>query len=242
MRNDVIGVASLTNQESEDSFENLDGYPAVFNGVISVGSFGPDGAVMLDYLGSPSTSAWVDVVAPGVQMLIQGSGGNWTDTSIGEGNSFATPIVAGNLALAIQKYPEATHDQVIQSLIHNTGSKPHELARDTTFGYGIVDTISLLAADPTQYEDVNPLLDPLETIEGPFFEDVYSTAATASPSPSASEEAATPSPQDPDEDIDGSSPGWLLYALLGGGLILIVVIVVIVAAVKSSTKKTSPQS
>jgi len=247
MRKHVIVVASLTNRDSEDFFKTLDGFPAGSNGVIGVGSFGPGGDIMLDINGDPSSSPWVDVVAPGVQMLNQGTEASWTDYVIGQGNSFATPIVAGNLALAIQKYPNATHDQIIQSLIHNTGSKPHELEFDSKnqYGYGMVDTISLLAADPTQYEDVNPLLNKKESsnsLSGPSFDEVYGAAPTASPSPTASAPTdVTAAPVDPGEGA--GSPAWLLLALVGGGLVFILIVVaVIVVAVKSSNKKAGPQA
>ncbi|NTV38480.1 MAG: S8 family serine peptidase [Demequinaceae bacterium] len=249
MRNDVIVVASLKNQTSStDLLENADGFPAQNNGVIGVGSFAPGGAVMLDGFGEPSASSVTDVVAPGVQMLIQGSESNWTDTVISQGNSFAAPIVSGNLALAIQKYPDATHDQIIQSLIHNTGTEPHELTYDldNRYGYGTVNTIMLLSTDPTQYEDVNPLLNKREASEsdfGPSFDEVYGDAPTASPSASASADPASPAPQDPGADTDTGSPAWLLLALVGGGLLLVLIVVaVIVVAVKSSNKKAGPQA
>lgn len=243
MRNDVIVVAALNNQNSDDFFKNLDGYPAVNNGVIGVGSFGPGGGVMLDFDGEPLSSTYVDVVAPGVQMLSQGTDKGWTDYVIAQGNSFATPIVAGNLALAIQKYPDATHDQIIQSLIHNTGTEPHELTYDLDhrYGYGTVNTIMLLSTDPTQYEDVNPLLDPSVPsgdLDGPSFDEVYATD-TASPSPSASATqdptSATPTPGN---TADNGSPAWLLLALVGGAILLVLIVAaVIIVAVKSSNNK-----
>jgi subtilisin family serine protease len=244
LRNGVIVVGGLNNQDSADIFENLPGYPAVSNGVVSVASFGPDGDVMLNFDGEPSISSVTDVVAPGVQMLIQGSSANWTDTSIGQGNSFATPIVTGNLALAIQKYPDATSNQVIQSLIHNTGTEPHELVYDSSnhYGYGTVNTIMLLSTDPTQYEDVNPLLNPsIESgmRQGPSVEEVYG-APTASPSPSASDEPSPPASDAPGEDTDTGSPEWLLLALVGGGLALIlIVIAIIIVTIKSSNNKST---
>lgn len=246
-RNGVIVVGALNNQDSADFFENLDEYPAVANGVVSVGAFGPDGDVMLNFNGEPSITSNRDVVAPGVQMLVQGSTANWTDTSIIQGTSLATPIVSGNLALAIQKYPDATSNQILQSLIHNTGTSTHEPVRDSKnqYGYGVVDTITLLAADPTQYEDVNPFLDPSVESgmrQGPSVDEVYGTAPTASPSPSASAEPSPSATDDPGEDTDTGSPAWLPLALIGGGLILIVVIAIIIVAVKSSNNKAVPHN
>jgi hypothetical protein len=56
MRHDVIVVAALNNQDSEDIFESLEGHPAGNNGVIGVGAFGPGGDVMLAIDGEPATS------------------------------------------------------------------------------------------------------------------------------------------------------------------------------------------
>ena len=66
--------------------------------------------------------------------------------------------MTGNIALALQKFPEATSNQILQAVIRNTGSEPHPLAFTDTFGYGVVVTQTLLASDPTQYPDVNPLI------------------------------------------------------------------------------------
>lgn len=243
MRHGVIVVASLKNHDSQDLTENFDGLPAINNGVIGVGAFGHGVVVPTGADGQPSTSAYVDVVAPGMNILIQGSSTDWHAFSTSQGTSMATPITAGNIALAIQKYPDATHNQIIQSLIRNTGAGPHELSWDTTLGYGIVDTISLLAADPAQYEDVNPLLSKEATVVGPTWEQVMGTeSASPSPSPSPTASAApTGSPVDP--ATDSSSPGWLLFALVGGGVLLIIIVgAIVIVAVKSKNRDKKGES
>ena len=246
MRHDVIVVASLKNQDSQDFLENDDGNPARNNGVIGVGSFGPDGEVMLDAFGEPSTSDFVDVVAPGVQMLIQGSETDWRASSISQGNSFAAPIVSGNLALAIQKYPDATHNQIMWSMISNTGASAHELLFDSKgqYGFGIVDTISFLAVDPTQYKDVHPFLakGTTDIFDGPSFDDIYGDQATASPSPSTSGDPTPTATQHTDDPAgDSTGPNWLLIGLIGGGLILIGgIIAIIIVLAKSSPKNAGP--
>jgi subtilisin family serine protease len=60
--------------------------------------------------------------------------------TIGDGTSYATPIIAGLLAMVKRKYPVATGNQLIQTLIRNTGTGNHSPARDAEgeVGYGLV--------------------------------------------------------------------------------------------------------
>lgn len=70
----------------------------------------------------------------------------------------------------MQKYPDATGNQMIQSLLHNTGSEDHPLEFDANdgFGYGTASLTRVLAADPLQYPDESSLLDKrLSTAVGP---------------------------------------------------------------------------
>lgn len=239
MRKGVIVVAALENQNSDNLLDYYDGYPSMNNGVLGVGAFDKDGKVLINGSGSPSSSGFVDVVAPGGDILVQGTETDWKVSTIGKGNSAATAITSGNLALAIQKNPNATHNQIIQSLIHNTGTKPHELVFDTKdqYGYGKVDTISLLAADPTEYEDVNPLL--LEKPQfniGPTRDDVYGDPS-ASPSPPASADAsAAPTATATADPAPSEGSSSMMWILIGGGVLLIVVIGVGIAIAIAASK------
>ena len=59
------------------------------------------------------------------------------------------------LALARQKWPDATANQILQVLTH-TGLNPnHEWNKYT--GYGAVNPSALVNTDPSQYPDENPL-------------------------------------------------------------------------------------
>jgi len=249
MRHDVIVVAALNNQSTGDIMADLDMYPAISNGVVSVGSFGPGGGgVMRDFYGDPNHSPFVDVVAPGVQVLLQGSPTSWDDVLMGQGNSFATPIVAGNLALAIQKYPDATHNQIIQSLIRTTGTEPHELTYDADgfYGYGTVDTIMLLSTDPTQYEDVNPLLstDSKEiAYRGPSVRQVYGDQGESSKpaelvlsdsvTTAGGEGASTAS------ESGSSATPTLILGLVGLALGVLGIVIAVVASSRRRSKKRS---
>ena len=80
------------------------------------------------------------------------SSGEFVTTS---GTSASTPLVAGSLALARQKWPEATANQLLQLLIH-TGTNPDHTWNQYT-GYGGVAPGAMVNTDPSQYPDENPL-------------------------------------------------------------------------------------
>jgi hypothetical protein len=87
------------------------------------------------------------------------------------------------MALAAQKYPEATGNQLIQSLVRNTWLEDHELSYDSEnylYGYGEASARHMLRVDPTQYDDVNLLITDspdatptLEDIQNPPPRDIY---------------------------------------------------------------------
>jgi subtilisin family serine protease len=225
------GVIIVTSTADEPSQTDGVPFPSRANGVIGVGAFDSsvgllthDGAAVID----PATK----VVAPGVGLLLGGSTtAGWKTTRIGSGTSFAAPITAGVLALVKQKYPKATNAQLIQSLIRNTTAEDHELGFDAKngFGYGTVSLKHLLAVDPTQYPDVNPLISDGEN-ELPSADDIAKAAGpTATPTPS---DSATPDPA-----TGGGSPGWLVIALVVGGIVLLLVIAGVVVAIVLATRR-----
>ena len=78
------------------------------------------------------------------------------------GSSSASAITSGMLALVMSKWPDATGNQVLQSVVRNTqGNTSGEpvFDKDLRAGFGVIDLPSLLATDPSQYPDVNPLLE-----------------------------------------------------------------------------------
>ena len=71
-----------------------------------------------------------------------------------EGTSFATPIIAGFLALGWEHFDEdVSADQMLQALAL-TGRSGSEWNKLT--GYGPADPIAFLRSDPSQYADENP--------------------------------------------------------------------------------------
>ena len=82
-------------------------------------------------------------------------------TGVNGGTSTAAVILTGYLTLAMQKWPEATGNQIIQSLIRNTKGSDGtpKLDSERKKGFGEVDLEKLLTVDPTQYPDINPILE-----------------------------------------------------------------------------------
>jgi len=240
-QHDVIVVVGLANQGSAEKARQLP--PANLNGVVSVAAIDSNGDVPVNFEGNDTVNVDVDVVAPGIEMLTNGSFEEpWEQQELSNGASYATPFVSAVLALGIQKYPQATPNQLLQSLIHNTGLETHDPELDATghFGYGIVDPITFLGADPTVYPDVNPFLEdeprnPAVDPWGPTKDDVLGTAV-ATPSAKPTVTAAPSSEPTPNADADASDTPIAAIALVLG-VVLIVGAGVTVAIVMSRRSK-----
>jgi subtilisin family serine protease len=220
IREGVIVIGSLRNN---DDFALSLNFPGGANGAVGVQAADASATIQATD-GVPNVDTNTMIVAPGIDILTQGaSGGNWEDQALNSGTSLAAPMVAGYLALAWQKYPAATGNQMLQSLIRNTGVDDHELQFDQAgqTGYGFVSATHMLRIDPTQYEDVNPLLD-VRPVNIPSKAELFEPAAS-SPSPSAlsraeSESDASPQAVWPAVAIAG---GVLLLAILGGVILIV---------------------
>ena len=142
----VIIVAAAGNEAHTDNTTYLGRY----SGVVGVSAINSDGTFA-------SYSNWAD------GMVTAAFGGPYTtyDVNTGEpvtvhGTSISTPLVAGMLALARQKWPDATPNQILQLLVH-TGLNPnHDWNKYT--GYGAIDGGALVNTDPSQYPDENPII------------------------------------------------------------------------------------
>ena len=73
-----------------------------------------------------------------------------------QGTSISTPIVAGQIALARQRWPQATPNQILQLVTHSGSNNG---AWDQYTGYGALSLDAMLGNDPSQYPDENPLAD-----------------------------------------------------------------------------------
>jgi subtilisin family serine protease len=214
-REGVILVTALSNQGDDPGPR----WSSELNGAVNVQAIDRTGALNThdeDGVQVPNSDPVVDVAAPGVDILVQGhEGRGWSEQVLLSGTSLATPIVAGFLAVTSQKYPDATPNQLIQSLIHNTGVEDHDLMyTENGIGYGIVSLTHLLRKDPAQYPDVNPLL-----VEGgdPSIDDIAA----------GSEEVDQPS--EPSASPEG--PTAQLVALGAVALLLVVGVVLTIVLV-----------
>jgi subtilisin family serine protease len=231
-REGVVIVGSLRNSSV---LTITGGMPAAANGAIGVQAGGADAAIQAT-AGRPNFDRLTDVVAPGLGLTVQGNAatGSWEEQIQANGTSLATPIVAASLALVKQKYPEATGNQLIQSLIHNTSGEPdHEPSFDggSEYGYGLLSLQNMLSVDPTKYRDENPLiLDSTDTADAlyPTYEEIYA------PQPSSEPESDGPAAP---EDQGDAGPGPMI-GIVVGGIVLVLVIVTVVLIVVRSRRST----
>ena len=146
MSEGVIIVASAGNTASDNSIEQL----IRWSGVVGVSAINSDGTFA-------SYSSWGN----GVVTAAFGGPVNTVDANTGapttaSGTSNSTALVSGMLALARQKWPDATTNQILQSLVHSGLNPNHDWNEKT--GYGAAALGSLVNDDPSQYPDENPII------------------------------------------------------------------------------------
>ena len=143
----VIIVASAGNNSSDDNSTHLSRWSGVVgvSAITSDGTFAPysswGNGVVTAAIGGPFRTVDADTGAPAES----------------DGTSNSTALVAGMLALARQKWPDATPNQILQLLVH-TGLNPNHDWNQKT-GYGAAALGSLVNEDPSQYPDENPIID-----------------------------------------------------------------------------------
>lgn len=143
----TIIVAGIGNSASDNDSGSL----ATWSGVVGVSAVDINGA-RADY------SSWgqgVTTAAFGGPVITRDYPSNaFVETY---GTSTSTPIVAGFLALARQKWPDATANQLLQLLVHTTVNTDGGWNQYT--GYGLASPATMINTDPSQYPDENPLAD-----------------------------------------------------------------------------------
>ncbi len=194
------------------------GFPAELNGVVTVSAYGPDGELVP---GRSSAHPTLDVVAPGDTILAPDPDDDWRPTKVTSGSSNATAITAGALALVWSLHPDATANQIIQTLVRNTESAGGELARhDDWWGYGKLSIARMLAADPLTYPDENPLLVD-EPAAVPSFEEVV---GEGEPSDDAPQDPDQVGPQDDATQEPDGQAAPRVPMMIAGALLLAVVV------------------
>ena len=139
----VIVVAAMGNETTEDPSDSL----ALWKGICGIGA-------------TTRYSTLTEYTNWGNGVMTTALGTVVTrDTSTGrveeeEGTSFATPIIAGFLALGWQHFDEdVSADQMLQALAA-TGRNGNQWNKFT--GYGPADPVAFLRSDPSQYANENP--------------------------------------------------------------------------------------
>ena len=145
MSQGVVIVTASGNSGRDGNSRSL----AWWSGVVGVGAIDTQGAVVAS---SSSGNGLVSAAVSGPVTVRDYSSRQTTQVS---GTSISAPLVAGFFALARQKWPEATANQLLQLLVH-TGTNPDHTWNEHT-GYGPIDPAAMLATDPTQFPDENPL-------------------------------------------------------------------------------------
>ena len=141
-------VAAVGNDRAHDP----DNWLGMWGGVIGVSALDKDGN-FADYsnYGEGVTLSAVGVVV----------GRSTADNQLKEasGTSFAAPMAAGFLALAWQRFRggEVSVNQVLQAVLATAWGTNGQWNERT--GYGEINPAALLAADPSQYPEDNPLLE-----------------------------------------------------------------------------------
>ena len=144
----VIVVSPMGNDAKD---ETLDTY-SKWSGVVGVSAIDTTGKVApYSSWGQGTTTAAVG----GPIVLRNYETGNKATT---EGTSYSTPLIAGFLALAKQKWPNATGNQLLQLLTKTALNNEGRWNKYT--GYGVADLGAMMNTDPSQYPDENPLMDP----------------------------------------------------------------------------------
>ena len=142
----VIIVSSSGNGATDENRSHL----GRWSGVVGVTAINTDGTFA-------SYSSWGN----GVVTAAVGGPYTYLDASTNQpattqGTSISTALVAGMLALARQKWPDATTNQILQLLVHSGLNPNHDWNQYT--GYGAAALGSLVNQDPSQYPDENPII------------------------------------------------------------------------------------
>ena len=161
-RANAQGIIIVTSVGNEGKDETLDSY-SKWSGVVGVSAIDTTGK-RAEY---SSWGSGVTVAAVGGPVVAHDYG---TNTNISaEGTSNSAPLVAGFLALAKQKWPNATSNQLLQLLTKT--ARTDQSGWNTYVGYGAADPGAMVNTDPSQYPDENPLMDPARR-KGPTTEEV----------------------------------------------------------------------
>ena len=137
----VVVVVATGNESAQDPADSL----ASVNGTVGVGASDSNG----NFQSFSNYGKGLAVLAPGDKTVMHlFPSGKLVNAW---GTSYATPIVAGFVAVTMQRWPGASGNQVVQSLV--------KTATKGSTGQPLISPNGLDKTDPTQFPDENPLLD-----------------------------------------------------------------------------------
>ena len=146
MARGVIIVGPMGNDAKDENDQSV----AWWSGTVGVSAIDTSGQLA-------SYSSWGQgVVAAGIGGPVKVRDYEAGGVKDMQGTSFSTPIVAGQIALARSRWPQATPNQILQ-LVTRSGSNNGAWNQYT--GYGALSLDAMLGNDPSQYPDENPLAD-----------------------------------------------------------------------------------
>ena len=146
MAQGVVIVSSMGNEGKDENNTHF----GRWSGTVGVSAIDASGQLA-------SYSSWGQgVVAAGIGGPVKARDYETGTIKDVQGTSISTPIVAGQIALARSRWPEATPNQILQ-LVIRSGSNNGVWNQYT--GYGALSVDGLLGSDPSQYPDENPLAD-----------------------------------------------------------------------------------
>ena len=131
-RHDVVLVAASGNQADQQQ-RNQPAYPAGYDSVLAVAGVDEQGG----HVDSSVSGDYVDIAAPGVNIVGPAPRGDGYRAEPEGGTSFATAYVSGVAALVRSYYPDMPAAEVVERLTQTADSPPE--GRNADLGYGVVN-------------------------------------------------------------------------------------------------------
>lgn len=202
------------------------------NGVVTTTAIDREGHIQKQNDGTDFVVPHTTVVAGGFRIPGVGREGDWSATGSGTGSSNSAPLVAGMLALAAQKTPQATGNQLVQALIATTNGEVHTPSFSPDgYGYGAAWLSTLLSVDPLQYPDETPLMNKAAGM--PTAEQITTAKSEGYVPP-----AGRPRSFDAyDDEPTGFDPVVLIPWIAGGIAVLVVLAVIITIVIVAVSRR-----
>ncbi|WBB65276.1 type VII secretion-associated serine protease mycosin [Micromonospora sp. WMMD812] len=138
LRKRVVLVAAAGNRQEQQ--QDQPAYPARYPGVIAVAGVDEQGA----HVDSSVSGDYVDIAAPGLNIVGPAPGGSGYLAVAQGGTSFATAYVSGVAALVRAAHPDLSPQQVTDRLTQTADNPPE--GHNAEIGYGVVNPYRAVTA------------------------------------------------------------------------------------------------